>query len=257
MKPLTMIPKPPAEDHKARYQSAIKTSVKTSDLVNRVFDTQISISARELMAASPDVRKQVKEMIVSKKVSANLFEEEECDSYLTSLFEQSAPISDLDLGKYEQSPSAAHSLPLRVIFPHFAPGVEPECILDGGAQIVVMRKDIWKRLRTPISANKLMTIESASSGRTTSLGLVEDHPVRIGPITVYLQIQVVEEAPFEVLLGRPFFDITNCTEISRQGGNHKIQLKDPKTGEDYIFQTKPRARKPITTTQPRAGNFRE
>ena len=62
-----------------------------------------------------------------------------------------------------------------------------------------------------------MTIESASSGKTTSLGLVEDHPVRIGPIMVFLQIQVVDSAPFEVLLGRPFFDITSCTAVVTNG----------------------------------------
>ena len=84
-------------------------------------------------------------MVVSK-VSANLFKDDSTDSYLSSLFEQSAPLSDLDLEKYKYSPSAAPSLPLRVIFPVFAPRVKPECILDGGAQIVVMRKDIWEKL---------------------------------------------------------------------------------------------------------------
>ena len=256
MKPVTMVPKPPAEDHKFRYQSAIENSVKTTDIVDRFMNSTFTLSARELLGISPDARRQVKDMVVSKKVSANFFEDDGTDSYLSSLFEQSAPLSDLDLEKYEYSPSAAPSLPLRVIFPVFAPGVEPECILDGGAQIVVMRKDIWEKLRAPITASKFMTIESASSGKTTSLGLVEDHPVRIGPITVFLQIQVVDSAPFEVLLGRPFFDITSCREISHQGGNHEIHLKDPKSGEDYVFPTRPRLRKPPVTNQPPAVNFR-
>jgi len=256
MKPVTMVPKPPAEDHKFRYQSAIESSIKTSDVVNRWMDSTFSLSGRELLGISPDARKQVKEMVVSKKVSANVFEDDSADSYLSSLFEQSAPLSSLDLEKYEYSPSAAASLPLRVIFPVFAPGVEPECILDSGAQIVVMRKDIWEKLHAPIASSKFMTIESASSGKTTSLGLVENHPVRIGPITVFLQIQVVDSAPFKVLLGRPFFDITSCKEISHQGGDHEIHLKDPKTGEDYMFPTRPRLRRPPVTNHSSAVNFR-
>ena len=229
-----MQPKPPAEEHKFRYQSAIENSVKTSDLVDRALDAKFTISTRELLAASPDVRKQVKEMVVSKKVSANVFEDDGVDSYLSSLFEQSSHLSELDLEKYEFSPSAAPSLPLRVVFPVFAPGVEPECILDGGAQIVVMRKDIWEKLRAPITSSKFMTIESASSGKTTSLGLVEDHPVRLGPITVYLQIQVVDSAPFEVLLGRPFFDITNCKEVSTVVLNSFLMI----LGEDLLMLSK-------------------
>ena len=54
------------------------------------------------------------------------------------------------------------------------------------------------------------------------------------------EIQVVEEAPFEVLLGRPFFDITNCSEVSATGGKHVIHIKDPKTGTPYVFATEPR-----------------
>jgi hypothetical protein len=73
-----------------------------------------------------------------------------------------------------------------------------------------------------------------------TLRLVENHPVQLGPITIYLQIQVVDEAPFEVLLGRPFFDITNCSEISTSGGRHEIQVRDPMDGTPYVFATKPR-----------------
>ncbi|KAF9643509.1 hypothetical protein BDM02DRAFT_3104313, partial [Thelephora ganbajun] len=142
---------------------------------------------------------------------------------------------------------------LRVIYPSFAPGVEPECILDGGAQVVVMRKDVWERLRAPITANKSIPMESANSGTTTTLGLVENYPVHLGPVTIYLQIQVIEDAPFEVLLGRPFFDVTSCSEVSSSGGSHEIRIRDPKTGTPYVFATHPRLRK---TPREASVNFR-
>lgn len=49
--------------------------------------------------------------------------------------------------KHDLSSPAAPSLPLRVTYPASAPGVKPECILDGGAQLVVTRKDIWEHLQ--------------------------------------------------------------------------------------------------------------
>jgi hypothetical protein len=106
-----------------------------------------------------------------------------------------------------------------------------------------MRQDIWEQLNVPLATNQSMSMESANSGTTHTLGVVENHPVRIGPITVHLQIQVISDAPFEVLLGRPFFDVANCAEVSRQGGDHVIYVRDPKTGVPYMYPTQPRQRK--------------
>jgi hypothetical protein len=54
-------------------------------------------------------------------------------------------------------------------------------------------------------------------------------------IMVHLQIQVLSNVPFEVLLRRPFFKVANYAEVSRQGGNHVIYIKDLKTRVLYMF----------------------
>ena len=106
-----------------------------------------------------------------------------------------------------------------------------------------MRRDVWERLNVPIAPNLAMPMESANASTTMTLGLIQNHPVQLGPVTVYLQIQVVDNAPFEVLLGRPFFDVVSCSENSTAGGTHEIQIKDPKTGNPYVFATQPRVRR--------------
>ena len=261
MRPIAILPKPAADDAKYCYQSAIENGVKTTDLVDRALDAKITISTRELLAASSDVRQHVKEAVTSRKISANVVEVDEVDAYLTGCFEDEPKEVFVDLEKYESGASVVASLPLRVIYPTFAPSVNPKCVLDGGAQVVIMRKDIWERLQIPISQNHTMPMESANSSTTMTLGLVENFPVQLGPVTVYLQIQVVEDAPFEVLLGRPFFDITSCSEVSTAGGKHIIHIKDPKTGKPYVLATEPRLCKShklnSESTRPDSGvNFR-
>ena len=262
MRPIEMPPKP-SDDHKLRYQAPVEADVKATDLVDRALDAKITISTRELLATSSEVRKHVKDMVTNKKVSANVFERDDVDSFVAEFLDQSADVDSesastyLDFSKYEpQSPSAVISLPLRVIYPSFGPDVEPECILDGGAQIVVMRKDVWQKLRAPIISDRPMVMESASAGTTKTLGVLEEHPVQLGPITVYLQIQVVENAPFEVLLGRPFFDVISCAEDSRSGGHHQIHVTDPRTGRPYTFPTHPRPPKALRNSSKAAVNFR-
>ena len=87
--------------------------------------------------------------------------------------------------------------------------------------------------------SKATNLEAANASTTLTMGLVENLLVKMGPITVYLQVQVVQDAPFEVLLGRPFFDVASCTDIGQSGGGNQVSLKDPKTCESYVFSTQP------------------
>ena len=145
----------------------------------------------------------------------------------------------VDLSRYE-APSTAHaSLPLQVIYPLFGHGVTPECILDGGAQVVIMCRDVWAKLNFPITANKSMRMESANSSTYQTLGMLENIPITLRSVTVKLQIQVVDDAPFEVLLGHPFFDILSASEQSKPGGHHSLKIRDPSDGTPYVFLTKP------------------
>lgn len=80
------------------------------------------------------------------------------------------------------------------------------------------------------------------------MDLIKNLPMCLSPMKVYLQMQVVNDAPFEVLLGQPFFDVTSCSNISSLGGDHKICVRDPKTGYNYLFPTQPRPQTPPSTT---------
>ena len=262
MKPVEYPPKPSAEDPKYHYRSLIESTVEMKTIVDRALDAPVTMTARELLAAAPEVRRQVKDLVASKRVAANMVEAAEVDDIdydVASIFEAQAMPMPVDFSRYVSSSYAVPSLPLRVIYPTFAPGVEPECILDGGAQMVIIRRDVWERIGAPITADKAIKLEAANASTAFTLGMVENHPVRFGPVTVHLQMQVVEDAPFEVLLGRPFFDVVNGTETSVKGGKHTLQVHDPTDGKPYRFATDPR---PSNLRQPPYGsqaavNFRK
>jgi len=92
MKPVVMAPKPAPEEQKHRYQSAIETSIKVSDLVEQALNSKITLSTRELLATSLEIRRHVKNLIASKKVAAKLLEAEQVDSYLNTYFNED-PVS--------------------------------------------------------------------------------------------------------------------------------------------------------------------
>ena len=240
MKPLEMAPKM-MDDPRHHYQATIESPTKISELAERAVDAKITISTRELLSATPDVRKHVKELVTGHRTAINVFEEdeeEELDSYLTLCMPPTATFS-IEMDKYKSRPHAAISLPLRVLYPTFVKGIKPECILDSGAQVCVMCRDIWEKLHFPINPDKAMNMESTNATRSLTMGLVKNLPMCLGPMKVYLQMQVVNDTPFEVLLGRPFFNVTSCSNISSSGGDHEIRVRDPKTGYNYLFPTQP------------------
>jgi hypothetical protein len=258
MKPVAMPPKPAADEGRFHYKSAIESSVETKTIVDRTLDSQITLSARELLAVSPDVRRQVRELVAGKRVSANTVEVvEEVDvdyADIASCFEtqQSPPAPSLkkDLSSYAQP-----KVELRVIYPTFAPGIEPECTLDSGSQIVVMRRDIWEKLNVPINASKAIKMDSANNTSSMTLGMVENLPIRVGTATFYLQVHIVPDAPFEVLLGRPFFDVACAKEVSWSGGTHFLEIKSPETQERLVFSTQLKHRARREDPQSSTGNF--
>ena len=116
-----------------------KDKIQCAD-TDQALDVKITISTHKLLAASPNVHEQVKELVTSKKVSANTVEVNNVDTYLADGLESNPSADYLKLFKYDSSTSsAAASLPLQVIFPTFTPGVKLECILNGGAQVIIMR----------------------------------------------------------------------------------------------------------------------
>lgn len=245
IRPVAYPAKPPVEEPKFRYQAPVEKDVDASELMDRVLNARIEVTNRELLALAPELRKGFKEATTGRKISANLYEQEEqIDTYLSSTFEDenSLPIS-FDVNRYDQSSVASQSLPLRIVHLTFAHGIEPECILDSGAQIVAMRKDIWEQLGVPLAPHKAMSMESANAETNMTMGLIENLPVKIGSVTLFLQVHVIESAPFEVLLGRPFYDVASCADISKSGGHHKLHINDPKTGEPLVIPTQPRPRK--------------
>ena len=56
MRPVTYPTKPSAEEAKFHYQAPIESSIKVEDITDRVLDSKVVVSARELLAMSPDVR---------------------------------------------------------------------------------------------------------------------------------------------------------------------------------------------------------
>ena len=211
-----------------KYSSAIEDPAVARLVLERSLDNKITLSQRELLALSSEMRRQYKDLTITKRVPVE--EAHMLDSQLAQ--PDSQPPQRVTEPGYiavnEGWASAKEALPLRTVRALVEGLVEIDCILDQGASVNIIREDVWKRLQIPLEPKKCLSLESANTGVDKTLGLVEGAAFCIAGIQVSLPVQVVKTAPFQALLGRPFFAVTECETKDFEDGEQHITLTDPR-----------------------------
>jgi len=85
-----------------------------------------------------------------------------------------------------------------------------------------------------------MNMISVNASSNSTIGLIHDLKVTIGGYNFYLQVQVVENALYEMLLGRPFLTLTEAQTQHYANGDSHITLQDPNMKAIITVPTKPR-----------------
>lgn len=220
-----------------KFSTPIEDPELAKKVLNRSLDTQISISQRELLSLSLDVRKQYKELVSTKRIPTvgrlesidpeNLNEPD--SSYILRYENPNGPDEEVLL-------TGSSIEKLRVIYPNIE-DEKVECVLDGGSEIIAMNKGLWQKLGIHLRPDHKITMESANSQHDTTTGLIEDLKFNIGGLEIYLKVHVVENAPFEILMGRPFFRLTGCITKDYTTGDQDLTLTCPNTGRIITVPT--------------------
>jgi gag-polyprotein putative aspartyl protease len=222
-------------DPQYRYVTPIEDPAIIKKLVQQSLDTSITISTRELLSVAPDVRRQIKDQLVTKRVATSAFVEE---AHPESIDDHDVLVANVSA---DNLIVAKHTEELRVI-DILIQGVKVIATVDDGSQIISIRQDMWEKIGLPIRSDKTMIMESANKSKDETMGLLQDLKIDIGGYDFYLQVQVVKDAPYEMLLGRPFFTLTQATHKHFDNGESRLTLFDPNTGDKITFPTKARNR---------------
>ena len=88
---------------------------------------------------------------------------------------------------------AAESHALRTVYPLINGVGNVESLLDPGSQIVSMSREVATALQVTWDPDIVVHMESANKSLEKTLGLAKNVPFVFGPITVYLQVHVIEK----------------------------------------------------------------
>jgi hypothetical protein len=150
---------------------------------------------------------------------------------------------------------APESVGLRAVYPLINGKGNVESLLDGGSQIVSMARDTAIELKIAWNPEITVHMESANRALEETLGLAKNVPLIFGHIVIYLQVHIIKEPAYKVLLGRPFDSITESLVKNEKNGSQTLTLTDPNTGERCAMNTYERGKQPALLAKPLNMDF--
>lgn len=250
-----------------------------ADVYKRSMEAPITITQRELLSLSPEVRSQVRDVTTTRRIPNNppvaIQNALQLDEYLMDdnedLVSTETMLSQPCCTHRRLPPRGAIIIPdpIERYYRSLPPGQEPdpdrliiakessavrsifsvidstkrkECILDPGCQIVAMSEDVCHELSLVYDPMIRLNMQSANGSTDWSLGLARNVPFAIGSITLYMQVHIIGSPAYDVLLGRPFDILTESIVRNFANEDQTVTITDPNTGQRYTIPTFPRGR---------------
>jgi hypothetical protein len=137
---------------------------------------------------------------------------------------------------------AKESSALRSIFPLVDHQQQVESIIDPGSQIIAMAEAVCMELGLIYDPAIVLNMQSANGEVDRSLGLARNVPMQIGDITLYVQIHIIRNPAYDILLGRPFDILTESVVRNFANEDQTLTIRDPNSGLRATVPTSPRGR---------------
>ena len=221
----------------------------------------VTITQRELLSLSPEVRSQVRDATTTKRIpnnsntitTQNLYQDQDEDQMHDN------PLIDILAYNHQHTtPPGVFIIddPIKNYYKSLRPGEDPdfeyllvvkdssavrsivalvdnaqkvECILDPGCQIVAISENVCHDLGLAYDPSIKLNMQSANGNIDQSLGLSRNVPFKIHTITVYMQVHVVRSPAYNILLGRPFNILTESVVRNFANEDQTITIHDPNT----------------------------
>jgi hypothetical protein len=285
---LIEFPKIPEEPN-FKNRAPLQRDERAKDLVQDALKNTICITTEDLMNVSEPMRQEMKKLLMKKRMEPKafgmnlnfkdeVFDQEElisADKLPEATYEilaedtngmaKGSVIVHDSVTQYfnalkpgEKAKSvvvAAESHGLRTVYPLINGVGEVESLLDPGSQIVSMSREVATALQIIWDPDIIVHMESANKSLERTLGLAKNIPFVFGPITVYLQVHVIEKVAYKVLLGRPFDTITESEVRNSKDGSQSLTLTDLNTGQRCVMQTHERGKAPTILQRPVKQDF--
>lgn len=268
-----------------KNKAPVEDEIDIEEMVKKALDVEITIPLRSLAGASTVVREEIRKQVtrirksLDKATLATMIADDGQEYIdvasipiatstpsedITPEIPEGHLVADDPVLQYLREIEGADldkllvakiSEPLRCIYAIVNHTGQEECLLDSGSQIVSMGKEVATTLGLTWDPNIRINMESASSHIEKTLGLARNVPFTVGGITIYLQIHILENPPYKVLLGRPFETLATSTVKTESDGATLVTIIDPNTKRQATIPAYERGKGPEELRKQKVQSF--
>ncbi|KAF8223469.1 hypothetical protein L208DRAFT_1517424, partial [Tricholoma matsutake] len=207
----------------------------------------VTLTTEELLLLSPKVHTKWKEQLTPRRIlnqdgnnTGHLVNEEVLminDPYETYI--SSLQISDIP----KPFIAAKESHSIRSVMMNINGKNPVKSVVDPGSSIITMSEEVCHELGLAYDPSIHIPLQSANGGIDKSLGLARNVPCKVGTITIYMQIHIIQNPAYDILLGQPFNVVTESTVKNWSDESQTITIYDPNSTRSSTIPTLPRATK--------------
>ncbi|KAF8236453.1 hypothetical protein L208DRAFT_1526351 [Tricholoma matsutake] len=227
-------------------QAPIQKDKITEDVFTRLMKTLIiTLTPEELLSLSPKVHMKWKEQVTARRTqqpegnnSTNLLH----DDIFVIDDPHETYISSLCPGEIPEPFIAAKELhSIRSVIMNVNRRNPVKSVVDLGSSIIVMLEEVCHKLGLAYNPSIHIPLQSANGGIDQSLGLAWNVPCKVGSITLYMQIHIIHDPAYDILLRRPFDVLTESTVKNYRNKAQTITIFDQNSTQSCTIPTIPRS----------------
>jgi hypothetical protein len=246
-----------------KNRAPVEIGLDIEKLVESLMKTEVIVPMSNLVGVSAAIQKEIKRQLTKSRVPVDerppiylnemsfdsiIIEKDESDELLAGHITGGDPVLQfiaqnpgVDLKQLKQGKMTE---PLRAIY-CFINGIgQEECVLDGGSMIVSMHKRVAVQLGLVWDPSISIEMESASNHIEQTLGVARNVCFGVGGLKLYLQVHILENPPYRVLLGKPFETLGSTVIQTFSDGSSEVVIKDPNTKRVAVVPTYERGKTP-------------
>lgn len=256
-----------------KSRAPVEMDVDIEELVARVLELEVSVPLRNLAGVSAAIQKEIRKQVTKSRIPVEVDEKntvkppdkgelrvsmqslpfavytvmtEVSDEMPEGHLVAADPVLQFLLENKDPRPTivAPKSVPLRSIYMTVNKLGMEECLTDNGSMIASMAKESAISYGLTWDPSLCFNMESASGHLESTLGLARNVHFSIAGIDVYLQVHILENPPYKILLGRPFEAFTSCVSKTKFDGSTELTLTDPNTKVVAVVPTYERGKGP-------------
>jgi hypothetical protein len=207
----------------------------------------ITLTTKELLSLSPEVHTKWKEQLTPCRIqyqegnnSAHLVNEEVLmiddpyEIYINTLWPGEIPRPFVTAKEF-------HSI--RSVMMNVNGRNPVESVVDPGSSIIAMSEEVCHELGLAYDPSIHIPLQSANGGIDESLGLARNIPCKVGTITIYMQIHIIHDPAYNILLSQPFDVVTESAIKNWRDETQTITIFDPNSMWSSAIPTFPRSTK--------------